>query len=204
MDHFNMAEVDMTASGPSMRAVLQAPSRFRSTLKADSTFAVIWDSGASVTITPNKDNFDNPILKPSTIIQLKGIAKGLRIEGQGHVKWSFHNVFGNLQTLTLPAYYYIPKVCVRLLSTTSLLHKYNGESINDEAHQLTLSGIAGDPMRAMIVARVNPDNNLPTSEAHRQVDIPKAAECLNATITAVNKSNLNLSEPEKELLRWHY
>ena len=203
MDHLNMAEVNMTASGPSMRAVLQAPSRFRSTLKADSTFAVIWDSGASVTITPNKDDFDGPILKPSTITQLKGIAKGLRIEGQGHVKWSFHDIFGNLRTLTLPAYY-VPKVRVRLLSTTSLLQQYNGESIKVEAHQLTLSGIPGDPTRAMVVAHVNPDNNLPTSEAHRQVDIPKAAECLNATITAVNESNLNLSEPEKELLRWHY
>ncbi|KAI2496716.1 hypothetical protein MHU86_17763 [Fragilaria crotonensis] len=31
-----------------------------------------------------------------------------------------------------------------------------------------------------------------------------AAECLNATISAVNEANLNLSEPEKELLRWHY
>jgi hypothetical protein len=40
-----------------------------------------------------------------------------------------------------------------------------------EAHQLTLSGINGNPARgAIIVSRVNPDNNMPTSKAHRQHD----------------------------------
>ena len=120
IDHVYMAEVNPTTSGPSLKVALQAPSRFRSTLKSDSTFSVIWDSGASITISPNKEDFDGPILKPSTITQLKGIAKGLQIEGQGHFKWSFHDAYGNLRTLKLPAYY-VPKVRVRLLSTTSLL-----------------------------------------------------------------------------------
>ena len=189
-------------------------------MATSSSFSVIWDSGASITITPNKDDFIGPIVKPSTITQLKGIAKGLRIEGQGNDEWSFHDTFGNLRTLTLPAYY-VPKVRVRLLSTTSLLQKYEEETIKVEAHQLTLSGIDGDPERAMIVACVNPDNNLPTSEAHRRHEtshdnnLPTCeatrlhktshtAECLNATISAVNKSNLILSETEKELLRRHY
>jgi hypothetical protein len=57
------------------------------------------------------------------------------------------------------------------VSTTSLLQKYNNETIKVEAHQLTLSGINGNPARgAIIVSRVNPDNNLPTSKAHRQHD----------------------------------
>ena len=145
-----------------------------------------------------------PVVSPSTITQLKGIAKGLRSEGQGHdVQWSFHDTPGNLRVLTLPAYY-VPKVRVRLLSTTSLLQKYIGESIKVEAHQLTLSDIEGDLERSTVIAHVNLDNNLPTSDAYRQTDTPKAAECLNATITAVNENNLNLSEPEKELLGWHY
>ena len=93
---------------------------------------------------------------------------------------------------------------MRLLSTTSLLQQYEGESIKVEAHQLTLSGVDDDPTRPTLVARVNPDNNLPTSDAYRKNDTLRAAECLNATIAAVNESNFNLSEPEKELLRWHY
>ena len=98
IDHAYLAQANLTASGPSMRVALQAPSRFRSTLKSDSTFSVIWDSGASVTITPNTDDFDGPLLKPDTITQVKGIAKGLRVEGQGYVMWSFHDTYGNLRT----------------------------------------------------------------------------------------------------------
>ena len=67
-----------------------------------------------------------------------------------------------------------------------------------------MSGIKGDSNRPSIVALVNPDNNLPTSQAYRQPAVLPAAECLNTTITAVNEANFNISEPEKELLRWHY
>ena len=134
---------------------------------------------------------------------MKGIAKGLRIEGQGTVRWCVHDAFGNLRTLTLPAYY-VPKIRIRLLSTTSLLQSYGNETIKVEADKLTLSGIDGDPSRNPVVARVNPDNNLPTSEAYRHKDTLHAADALNATITAVNEMNFNLTEPEKELLRWHY
>ena len=84
------------------------------------------------------------------------------------------------------------------------MQSYNNETIKVEADKLTLSGIDGDPSRNPVVARVNPDNNLPTSEAYRYEDTLLAAEALNATITAVNDMNFNLTEPEKELLRWHY
>lgn len=201
--HVQMAQLDLQTVSPSMNVALHAPSRFRNALSQDATFSVIWDSGASVTISPNKKDFVGPITSPSTITQLKGIAKGLRIEGQGQVRWSVHNTSGGLRHLTLPAYY-VPKIRVRLLSTTSLLQTYNAETIKVEAHQLTLSGVPGCPDRTTVTARVNPDNNLPTSDAHREKDTPQAAECLNATITAVNDANINLSEPEKELLRWHY
>ena len=126
------------------RIALLAPSRFRSVIPSDSAFPVIWDSGASVTISPDKNDFVGPIARPSTITQLNGIAKGLRIEGEGTVHWSFHDASGNLRTLELPAYY-VPKIRVCLLSTTSLLQTYSEETIKVEAHQLTMSGIDGDP-----------------------------------------------------------
>ena len=156
-----------------------------------------------MSISPSKNDFIGPITAPSTITQLKGIAKGLRIEGQGQVRWSLHDSEGGLRHLTLPAYY-VPKIRVRLLSTTSLLQTYDTETIKVEAHQLTLSGVPGCGERTTVTARVNPDNNLPTSQAHREKDLPQAAECLNSTITAVNDANVNLTKPEKELLRWHY
>jgi hypothetical protein len=89
---------------------------------------------------------------------------------------------------------------VRLLSTASLLQACSGETITIEAHQLTLIG-TGDEARGEIIARVNPDKNLPTSEAHRCSDTPKAVAALNLTLNMVHRSNLNLTEAEKELLR---
>ena len=172
----------------------------------DAAFPVIWDSGASVTISPEKLDFVGTISRPNTITQLNGIAKGLRIEGEGKVSWSFHEATGKLRILELPAYY-VPKIRVHLLSTTSPLQTYSDETISVEAHQMTMSGSPNDPNLPAITAHVNPDNNLPTStsQAYRQeAAVRPAAECLNSTITAVNKANFNISEPEKELLRWHY
>lgn len=182
------------------RVAMLAPSRFISSIPFDSSLSVIWDSGASITISPDKRDFVGKVVKPSTMTQLKGIAKGLRIEGEGRVCWSFHDTNGQLRTLELPAYYVL-KIRVRLLSTTSLLQTYHDKTIKVEAHQLTLSG---NLSRSAVIARVNPDNNLPTSQAYRQTAMAAAAEGLSSTIATVNESNFNLSEPEKELLRWHY
>ena len=51
---------------------------------------------------------------------------------------------------------------------------------------------------------VDPQNNLPTSEAFGGNDPFKAADALVAPIFEVHESNHNLTEAEKELLRWHY
>ena len=41
------------------------------------------------------------------------------------------------------------------------------------------------------------------SQAYTHDAPMKAATCLNTTISQVHDSNLNLSEAQKELLRWH-
>ena len=116
--------------------------------------------------------------------------------------WVMQDTLGNLQIMKVPASL-VSCIKVRLLTTTSLLQAYPGETITIEAHQLTLSG-TGDETRGKIIARVDPDNNLPTSEAHRSSDTPKAVAALNLTLNTVHESNLNLTEAEKELLRWHH
>ena len=200
--HVKMETVPMHLNPTTLHIAMQAPGRFRGSLPS-STFSVIWDSGASISISPDKNDFVGPLESPGAITQLKGIAKGLRIEGFGHVMWTINDSNGNLRMVKVPAYY-APKVRVRLLSTTSLLQTYPEESIKIEAHQLVLSGIPGDLTRGELVALINPENNLPTSEAHSFKDTPIAVEALNVAISTVNDSNINLSEPEKELLQWHY
>ncbi len=176
--------------------------RFRESLPKTATFSVIWDSGASISITPDRKDFVGPINTPGPITHLQGIAKGLRIEGQGHVVWAMQDTLGNLRIIKAPAYL-VSRIKVRLLSTTSLLQAYPGETITIEAHQLTLGGTS-DEVKGQLIARVNPENNLPTSDAHRSSDTPKAVAALNITLNTVHESNLNLTEAEKELLRWHH
>jgi hypothetical protein len=70
-----MATVPMNSNPTILRMALQAPGRFRDSLPS-STYSVIWDSGASVSISPDKNIFVGPLKSPGAITQLKGIAKG--------------------------------------------------------------------------------------------------------------------------------
>jgi hypothetical protein len=116
--------------------------------------------------------------------------------------WTVLDTSGQLRAIKVPAYY-VPQARVRLLSTTSLLQSYEGETINVEAHQMTLSGMDGSKSRNSVVARVNPDNNLPMTTSYSYSDVGTAPEALNAIVTTVSAENMNLSEAQKELVRWH-
>jgi hypothetical protein len=50
--------------------------------------------------------------------------------------------------------------------------------------------------------RVNPINNLPMSVGHRTSDLPVSEAELNACVSAAK--NQNLTEAQKELIRWHF
>jgi hypothetical protein len=57
------------------------------------------------------------------------ISAEVRIEGVGHVAWTFLDCRGMLRMLKLPAYY-APMAGVRLFSTLSLLQEYPNEFLN--------------------------------------------------------------------------
>ncbi|KAI2506518.1 hypothetical protein MHU86_7928 [Fragilaria crotonensis] len=166
-----LSHVHLACHSTPLRMALQAPARMREALgpKAN-TSPIIWDSGASISITPDLSDFEGPVTSPGTITQLKGIAKGLQIKGQGEVTWA----------------------------------TYPDETITIEPNRLTLSGVPNDANRGPVTANVNPQNNLPTSEAYNATDPFKAADALVSIVNTVHERNLNLNEAEKELLRWHY
>ena len=184
------------------RAALQSPRRLQAALPKEATYPIIWDSGASISISPSREDFVGPYNPPSVSLRLQGISKGLHVAGQGHVMWAVHDSAGMLRILKVPAYH-VPGAKVRLLSTTSLLQSYPGETITVESSKMTLSGLPGDPTKGTVSALINPVNNLPTSTAYRYDATIAAPASLNATISEVHQQNHNLSEPEKELLRWH-
>jgi hypothetical protein len=182
---------------------LQAPTKFLSSIGKEKVSKVIWDSGASVSISHCKSDFVGDLNPPPIFVKLKGLAKGLKIEGMGYVMWAVLDTRGMLRMLKLPAYY-VPKTPVRLLSTTSLLQTYGGETIHMEPHQLTLSGDPNDFTRGAVVVHTDPSNNLPTCQIYSYGEPDRAVEALSTTLSVVSDENANLTEAQKELLRWHF
>ena len=185
-----------------LHAALTAPHKLKGAMSEDGSFRLIWDSGASHSITNKKSDFVGPIRSAGIVKTLTGLAKGLWIRGIGTVGWTVVDVNGKPRTLKVEAYY-VPGSPVRLLSTAQLLQTYQGETIMLDDQSATLSGVAGDPARAPVKAFVNPSNNIPDCSAFLLSEMEKAAVVLHTMTTSVDPRNINLSEPEKELLRWH-
>ena len=57
--------------------------------------AVVFDTGASLGITFDKNDFDCPLTIPEGDLRLGGMAQGLKIEGVGPVTWTFRNSDGS-------------------------------------------------------------------------------------------------------------
>ena len=184
-----------------LQVALTAPSRFKTTIGKENSFPIIWDSGASIAVTHHKSDFINFTPCHTTV---KGVGNANNaVKGKGQVLWSIHDSSGMLRHLKLDAYY-IPSCKVRLISTTSLLESYNDESIHITGNNMTLSGKPGDPSRAPIQVPINSTNNLPTSLGYRYNHLQKGTKELHNVIGTTHDFNSNLSEAEKELLRWHF
>ncbi|KAI2508102.1 hypothetical protein MHU86_6275 [Fragilaria crotonensis] len=169
-----LSHVHLACHSTPLRMALQAPARMREALgpKAN-TSPIIWDSGASISITPDISDFEGPVTSPGTITQLKASRR-------------------------------VYKLKAKAKSLGLLLQTYPDETITIEPNRLTLSGVPNDVNRGPVTANVNPQNNLPTSEAYNATDPFKAADALVSIVNTVHERNLNLNEAEKELLRWHY
>ena len=181
------------------------PTRFRNALslsKDGSHFKIVWDSGASICVTPDKNDFVS-YTASSDVRTVRGVGgNNSTVVGQGKVEWSVYDVNGSLRQLTLPAYH-IPTCKARLISTSSLLNTYKGERITIDGNSLRLSGIEGDPTRGPVIAFNNPTTHLPTTTGFVSCDTDIPASELNNVVTTVSENNHNLSEAQKELLRWH-
>ena len=153
-------------------------------------------------VSPCKDDFVGPLTAAPWNLRLQGIAKGLSIKAMGHVLWTVIDAHGRLRHLKLPAYY-APDAPCRLLSTTVLLQTYKPERLHVTAESMTLMGMAGDPTKGPVEAKVSPLNNLPITTCYRYSGIADSSIHLAQDINAIHSQNMNLSEPEKELLRWH-
>jgi hypothetical protein len=155
---------------------------------------IIFDTGASLVITPHLTDFVGPVSNSTNNLRLGGMANGMRISGIGFVIWGFETTKGVTLPVTTMAYH-VPEANVHLLSHQRVfdLEKNKGDSYYGDHHGLYLE-IQG----STICVPYNNPNSLPIGYATIEGTTPKVNLALH------NVNNQNLSTGQKVLLHWHH
>ena len=97
------SNISMPPQPSPLKAALMARSKLRAEMPKESVSSIIWDSGASLSITNNKKDFHGT-LKPCPYKhhKVKGVAQAIKVHGQGTVLWSVLDEAGVLRTLKVP------------------------------------------------------------------------------------------------------
>jgi hypothetical protein len=153
---------------------------------------IIFDTGASLAISPHRSEFDDDPTPLSRPTQLGGMGKGLQMEGIGTVVWTFNAKDGSQVQLRVRAYY-VPGAKARLLSPQKLFDKKRGVFgyFHGDEEKLTVR-IGNCPD---IEIHYCPKSGLPIAEAHCG---PTLEPQFN--ISVLDEENINLTIGQKLLL----
>jgi hypothetical protein len=158
-----------------------------------SSFPVIFDSGASLAISPSLQDFSGPITKFTEDKRLGGMANGMLIEGIGNIQWSFRA--GDKLLVVHSRCYYVPDSKARLISPQRLFNKAKGIegafTVLEEHAVLTYNNVAE------LIVEYCPRSHLPLALAKNLSSHPAA------NLTVLDDSNQNLTPSQKILLTWH-
>ena len=114
-----------------------------------------------------------------------------------------------LRTLKLK-HYHVPSSRHKIVATSKVLDRYEGETISIDSNGLTLSGIHGDQTRYSIFAPRNISSSLLVSithhfnsDTHHDPSAQLHQALVDVNLAAVHDNNANLSPAKRELLKWH-
>jgi hypothetical protein len=170
---------------------------------ANTTSAVIFDTGASLGITHDIQDFDGPLTIPDCDLRLGGMANGLKIEGIGPVTWTFSNKDGTEVQIRSQCNYvrqcnYVPQSKMRLISPQSLFNKEKGVNGwykgDEESFRLQFDGCP------CLIVEYDPRNHLPIGQAR----IGGSGMLPQVNFALTNEGNQNISAGQKLLLNWHF
>jgi hypothetical protein len=163
-------------------------------------FPVIFDSGASVAISGDRNDFVGALQIPFRDLRLGGMAQGAKVEGIGVVHWTFYTGKSAL-TLALQCYY-VPDCQARLLSPQRLFKAERGItgefSVREENAVLTISN------HPELVIEYERTSNLPVGLAYNAKSQNQDRIYPQANLCVTDASNQNLTPSQKLLLMWHY
>ena len=157
---------------------------------------VIFDTGASLAITPDKTDFDGPLTKPKGDLWLGGMANGLKIEGMGPVTWTISNGAADNVVVRGMAYK-VPKATAHLLSLQRLFDASTGMQGHYEGDQQSFRlCIQGSPM---LIVEYDERNSLPIAYAMIG-PVPTSIPDPQLNLSLLHDSNQNLTGAQKLLL----
>jgi hypothetical protein len=94
-------------------------------------FELLWDTGATLTVTPFETDFITPVKSTDKPLVMQGLAKGLAVKGMGEVEWSVCTVDGRYEKVRSPAYF-VPEAKPRIFSPPTYFQTYGKGSYADQ------------------------------------------------------------------------
>ena len=160
-------------------------------------FPVIFDSGASLAISPCKEDFVGPIQRLPQERRLGGMAAGMLIEGIGTVQWTFK---GDGKYLVVNSWcYYVPDSKARLISPHRLFNKKHGITgrfvVTEDNALLEFDEFP--PLKIDF----DSNSHLPTGLAKNQSQLGSP---IQANLAILSDENQNLTLAQKLLLEWYF
>jgi GAG-pre-integrase domain/Zinc knuckle len=159
---------------------------------------ILWDTGATLSVTPHKIDFVTEIKECDTPRVMKGLAKGLNIAGTGEVAYTVRAQDGTDLVIRTPAYY-VPQATRRILSPQAFFQYYGKKGSSEQNYK----GIVLKVHDKEFHIGYNQVNNLPTFYAITNASLSSYSQP-TTFVCLIDESNQNLSNSQKELLRWHF
>ena len=129
-------------------------------------------------------------------MMMRGIARGLTVEGIGLIRWYVLDDTGKLRAIEAEGYY-LPELHTRLLSPQAYFKRKGGQMIikGDKAEFHWKTG-------GTLTIRYDRRSLLPIARGYNTATPENVVGSINLCVT--DEANQNLSGNQKELLRWHF
>ena len=162
----------------------------------DQTNTIIFDSGASTSVSNNVNDFIGNIFPPS-LNALAGLSEKNQVKGEVTVQWRIEDDYGRQQIIETHAYY-VPAARVRLFSPKIYYQEKGLGSVSFDKDSFVFT--FADIHQSRLTIPYHKGSNLPIAHLDSgQYNIQRG------TISSViDDNNTNLTSNEKELLWWHY
>ena len=175
--------------------------------QGDDLLPIVIDSGASISLTANYNDFVGPI-RPTTITELQGLSHTTKVHGVGQVKWTVRDVFGATPTIKTQAYY-VPEATVRLFSLQTYFREQQKGHLRLDHSSTTLQLHNGSLLHFPYNANNNLPLMLPAEPHHVGLTFDDATalgdgHSVHNYMSVADETNQNLTRAQKELLLWHW